>query len=469
MAVIAVPVSDAANSAAESVLEIKTRSYWRRYACKRQTSAPAWSWLPWRVNSSGESTSDIQQLGIPNTAKIQETLAARVSEVEWADIGGGKAYVKVTGRNFFPGTKVLIGGRSKQEKDGTLTLKSEQVLEFEATLEALVSGDAVVIGRYEKSVKLADTRARTVHSLTIWSASIRPMRNAKLLRLTVDIFGQDTNGSPQPFNVAQLSNLPDPILCVGNEPVPSPYDFSDQVIQATTSDSPPNVLRVEAWISASALAKSREVSFRVPFCGLDYYITQPMAFSEPTVTRMGSDTTNTVFRVSLPLVSSNQEVNVELDQTYYPNNPANALVPTGMSQSGTTEYRFTVATELVSRYQNMVVRVGKGEPYVIPMPQEEKPPIKAAIDTSAAPARVNKGKRGRVEWQGTGLDTIRTITFTAAAASGTTPIPVAQEFAAYLVSMARSKPTAFQAVSFERFSTRMRGWPSTDIAGTRCA
>jgi len=38
-----------------------------------------------------------------------------------------------------------------------------------------------------------------------------------------------------------------------------------------------------------------------------------------------------------------------------------------------------------------------------------------------------------------------------------------------LVSIARSKPTAFQAVSFERFSTRMREWRSTGIAGTRCA
>ncbi len=38
-----------------------------------------------------------------------------------------------------------------------------------------------------------------------------------------------------------------------------------------------------------------------------------------------------------------------------------------------------------------------------------------------------------------------------------------------LVSIARYKPTAFEAVSFERFSTRMREWASIDIAGTRCA
>jgi hypothetical protein len=432
MAVIALPASDGADQC-ETVLEIKTRSYWRRYDRKRQTTDTALSWLPWRIDNSGAFTSQTQELGIPNTAKIQETLAACVSAVDWADAGGGKAYVKVTGRNFFAGTKVLIGGHTKQEKDGSLTLKSEQVLEFEAPLAAIAKGDALVIGRYGKSIVLESGGTRPVHALGIENASIRPMRNAKVLRLTVDIVGQDKNGNRQPFTIANLSELPDPILFVGNEPVPGPYDFSDQ---ASNPDTPPNVLRVEAWISASALAKSREVTFRIPFCGLDYYINQPMAFSEPTVTRMGSDATNTVFRIYFPQVFAAQGgVNVELDRTYIPGEPA--LVNTGMSASGTSEYRFTVPNELVSRYQSMVVRVGKGEPYVIPIPQEERPQVRAAVDTNAPPAKVSKGKPGSVEWQGSGFDTIKTITFTPATATaadptaGATPTPVVQEFQAY--------------------------------------
>ena len=452
MAVIAVPASDAEHSG-EIALEIRTRSYWRSYNRGRQTSGPAWSWLPWRVDRSGELTSEIQELPIPNTAKIQETLAPKVIAVKWWDTGGGKAYVRVTGRNFFPGTRVRIGGELKQEKDGSLTLKSEQVLEFEAPLESLVKGDAVLIGRYGESVRLEDSRPRTVQSLNIWSASIRPMRNAKVLRLTVDIYGLDQNGMALPFTINDLSGLPDPILCIGNESVPGPYDFSNQdLVQTDPMVTPPKSLRVEAWISATSLAKSRQVSFRIPFCGLDYYINQPMAYSEPTVTRMGSDTVNTVFRVYFPQVfAANQTgISVDLDQTYV---GAPQLMIMGTTTTGASEYRLTVPNELVSRYQNMVVRVGKGEPYVIPIPQEEKPPVKAVIDASAAPAKVNKGKRGPVEWQGTGLDTIRTITFTPPAAPVAVPIdsstpapaaapspiaqapiaqaPIAQEFAVY--------------------------------------
>jgi hypothetical protein len=351
-----------------------------------------------------------------------------VKEVDWTEIGVDKTYVKVTGRNFFPGTKVLIGGQSKQEKDGTLTLKSEQVLEFEAPLAALVVGDGVVVGRYGRSVGLEDTRDRPIYSLNIWSASIRPMRTAKVLRLTVDIVGQDQNGVSQPFSVDKLANLPDPILCVGNETVAGPYDFSNPTPPPT--GAPATVLRVEAWISASSLAKSREVSFRVPFCGLDFYINQPIAYAEPSVTRMGSDATNTVFRIYFPQVFATQsDVTVDLDKTYA---AAPELVAMGLTSSGASEYRFTVSNDLIARYQNLVVRAGKGEPYVIPIPQEEKPPAKAAIDTSAAPTKVTKGKRGPVEWQGNALDTIRTITFTPPAAGTTTAPPaVPQEFAAY--------------------------------------
>jgi len=430
MAVIALPVEDR-TTAGETILEVQTRSYWRRYDRKRQTSDYAFSYLPWRVNRSGESTSEIQTLPIPNTAAIQQTLAARVTEVDWTDIGGDRTYVKVTGRNFFPGTKVLIGGQSKQEKDGTLTLKSEQVLEFEAPLAALVMGDGVVIGRYGKSVGLEDTRDRPIYSLNIWTASIRPMRNAKVLRLTVDIVGQDQNGVHQPFSVDKLANLPDPILCVGNETVPGPYDFSNP--NPPPSGAPTTVLRVEAWISASSLAKSREVSFRVPFCGLDFYINQPIAYSEPSVTRMGSDPSNTVFRIYFPQVFATQsDVTVDLDKTY---SAAPELVAMGFTTSGASEYRLTVSNDLIARYQNLVVRTGKGEPYVIPIPQEEKPPLKMTLDSNAAPSKITKGKHGPIEWQGNALDMIRIITFTPpaimGAAAGTTATSVPQEFMTY--------------------------------------
>jgi hypothetical protein len=212
--------------------------------------------------------------------------------------GDGKAAVIVRGSNFFSGTKVLIGGTTKREEDGSLTLKSDQALEFVTSLDELTTGDAVLSGRFGPSFQLVvPSESRPVVSLAISSAVIRPMRNSKTIRISVNIVGMDENGVNKDFAVTDVVKLPEPILFVGNEAVPMPYDYLDQANDANTSCK---YVRVEAWISAKTLAKSPSVSFRVPFCGFDYQASQPLSFSEPTVVRMGVHEQNTVFRIFYP-------------------------------------------------------------------------------------------------------------------------------------------------------------------------
>jgi hypothetical protein len=70
MAVVAIPATDDGDPL-DCILEVKTRSYWRRYNRKRQTSSPNWGWLPWKVDRSARLESAPQELNVPNTAKIQ--------------------------------------------------------------------------------------------------------------------------------------------------------------------------------------------------------------------------------------------------------------------------------------------------------------------------------------------------------------------------------------------------------------
>jgi hypothetical protein len=100
LAFIAVPVEDK-KDAPKSVLEVKTRSYWRTYKRNWQTSAPNLSWLPWRVDRSANVESALQELETPNTAAIHEALSPKVTHIEWVNSGQGKATVIVQGRNFF--------------------------------------------------------------------------------------------------------------------------------------------------------------------------------------------------------------------------------------------------------------------------------------------------------------------------------------------------------------------------------
>jgi hypothetical protein len=429
LAVVAIPVADS-DVAGESVLEICTRSYWRSYDRKRQTSVPNWSWWPWKIDRSAPSTSAVYDLQIPNTARIQSTLSPKLSRIHWVNSGDGKAMVVIRGSNFFSGTKVVVGGVVHQEENGTLTLKSDQALEFETTMESLAVGDAVLSCRYGPSFRLAvPSTQRKVDELKISRAMIRPQRKSKAFRLSIDITGWNEDGEPMPFTVADVQALPEPILFVGSEPVPMPYDYGD-VMEGTDASSPgPSRVRVEAWVTAKTLAKSTSVSFRVPFCGFEYQTSQPLSFSEPTVVRMGGDGIETVFRIFYPQgfgSGATSALSIDLDQTYV---GGDASSPT-LARMSDTEYRFKVMTETVSQYQNMVVRIGSGEPYLLPIPPAETPREKPTIDAGAKPPVIKKGERGPFEWSGSGLDAITDVSITQTVA-GQAAVPVSQQFTTY--------------------------------------
>jgi len=426
LAVISLPRPDTTSEQGEDVtLEIRTRSYWRRYNKRKQTTATKWRWYPRMIDGSGTVNSNVQELAIPNTARIQNGLAPKVATIKWVNSGENRATVIVKGENLFPGTKVLAGGKVYREEDGTLTLKSDQALEFETTLMAIASGDAVLSGRFGRSSQLeVDEKIPNVKSLYITRAGIKQSRRGKDLRISIDVKGINDDGDDIDLQVSDLEDLPEPILFVGNEPIPMPYDYwplgphepeptpptettggtmakggEFSFDKASTKKS----IRVEAWIpSRIVLPRNSSVMFRVPFCGLDYQASWPLQFFEPTVTRLGGDAINSVFRISHSLYHK-RSVSVELDRIY---EGAPELVKVSTDEG---DYRFTVLNDVLSQYRNLVLRIEGAEPYVVPIP-EDKPKPKPVLDLNAKPPEISKGTIGPAEWSGTDLSLITAAT-----------------------------------------------------------
>lgn len=232
---------------------------------------------------------------------------------------------------------------------------------------------------------------------------------------------KDANGSD--LSVAAIQALPEPILFVGTEPVPMPYDYIDEDPTRTTPDlvgagtgkdgtgtgggqtpggltpsSTAKFVRVEAWIPAKTLAKSPSVTFRVPFCGADYQASQPLSFSEPTVTRMGTAAAMTIFRIAHPLGFSSKVI-VDLDRSYEEGSPE-------LTKTSDVDFRFQIDSNIVSQYQVLVIRIGTAEPYVLPIPQAEQPKPKTQIDMTGKPPQLMTGTQGPVEFSGLDLDQI---------------------------------------------------------------
>ena len=437
LAVIAVPREEQ-ETADEVTLEIRTRSYWRRYNRKKQTSRPRWCLPRFKVDGSNRIDSALQELAVPNTAKIQDALAPRVTDIKWVNSGADRATVIVKGSNLFSGTRVVMGGSIHREEDGSLTLKSDQALEFETRIASLAVGDSVLSGRFGSSFRLEVPKTnRPVDVLSIVRVTVRPSRYTKAFRVTVDIGGIDENGLRCDLTTSALQKLPEPILFVGTEPVAMPYDYEDidpnlqssgsgtggasgtgGSQQVNVAPGTAKYVRVGAWIPAKTLGRSASVTFRVPFCGSDYQASLPLSFAEPTVTRMGSNATNSVFRIAHPL-GFGSSVSVDVDRTY-------AEGTNELKKTSDVDFRFELPTEIISQYQNLVVRIGTAEPYLLPIPMKDRPKVRARIDDISKPPEIVKSGLGPLEWSGSALDMIIGVTLytnsppgTAAPAGGT--------------------------------------------------
>lgn len=446
LAVIALPRSDESENIEYVNLQIKTRSYWRRYDSTKQTSRRKWHWFPRKTDGSATVENEVQELAVPNTAQVQHGLAPIVETISWVNSGNDNATVIVKGENLFPGTKVVAGGKVHREEDGTLILKSDQALEFETTLKAIASGDAVLSGRFGRSSQLRAQKIPGVKFLYLTRAVVKQSRRVKDLRISIDVKGLDVDGNDIDLLTDNLESLPDPILFVGNDPIPMPYDYwpiephdpdpDDLSLRSPLISpllSPPartvakrgefsfakpstrKSIRVEAWIpSRTAVTRSSSVMFRVPFCGLEYQASWPLQFFEPTVTRLGGDATNAVFRIAHSLWHE-KKVSVELDKIYDKEPELEKVTPDG------GDYRFTIPKSLLSQYQNLVLRIEGAEPYQFPIP-DDKPKPKPVLDTNVKPPQIVKGTIGPAEWSGTDLGLITAVTLiTAPAVPSTSP------------------------------------------------
>lgn len=382
LAVVSLPHVDKSEDSKYVNVQIKTRTYWRRYDHTKQTSKPKWHWYPRQTDGSGMVTNETQELEIPNTSRIHTSLSPKIERIDWYRSGPDHAIVTVKGENLFSGTRIIAGGQVYREEDGTLVSKSDKALEFETPLLTIVSGDVVISGRFGPSFQLTlgnNPKLSNLRGLFITKAVIKQSRHGKFRRITLDVKGLDANGKDAKLVRESLEYLPEPILFIGNDPIPPPYEYFDGEPKPATSSvkepaeqeftrrypSTEKWLRVEAWIpSHIVVSRSSLVRFRVPFCGFAFQAPYPLEVFEPAVTRLGKGENNTVFRISHSL-GHERVMTVEIDRIY---EKEPGLVKIDPNQG---DYRLTIPNRVATQYRNMVLRIAGHEPYLIPIPDEK--------------------------------------------------------------------------------------------------
>ena len=182
-------------------IEVKVRSYWRRFNASTQTLSAATGWRTLLSNTPTEACWKSQPpVRALISHAIEEGLAAKVkNDIQWYRVGDNKAVVIVTGDNFFTGTSVVIGDKALDRPEG-LIIKSEKALQITIPVSALTH-EAVLNSRYGPSFPLV-RQPQEKCPLMVDNAEIVPL-SANSFQVKVWVSGKD---------LEYVKDLPSPVL-----------------------------------------------------------------------------------------------------------------------------------------------------------------------------------------------------------------------------------------------------------------
>jgi hypothetical protein len=389
MAVVALPKAD---DAAAATLQIRSRTYWRRYFRRRQTTGVRLAFWPFTPNGSRKIESERYDLTAPPTEAIQTSLEPGITKLQWTTIGDDSALVLVEGKNLFSGTEVLIGDDAYRDGDGRLLLKSDRAFQLRTKVAALSKGEAVLNGRYGRSAPLLVPipAAVTAGGVNIYSASCGFSPGDKYGRISLTICAA---AHDRGISVADLNMLPDPIVSVNDVCVPFPYDYRDKETVDAKGDRR-NTVVVEAWVPA-AMASGR-VQFKVPFCGPDWSAVALIWFDPPTIERLGGDADETLI-IWVPFDGAwvaTVDEKFELGSPEFQKLTENHLA-------------LKRPAEVLSKFSKLELRLNDTRGYVLDIPPPGLPKeTKPTLDAAQAPAMLSKGKSSVIDLQGAELSEI---------------------------------------------------------------
>ena len=392
LAVVSLPLSDPQNAQGpRPILGVRTRTFWRRYHRRRQTTSMRLGLWPLPLFGPRTVESVWYDLPILRTSDIEDQLSPKVSEVSWTDAGGGVAVVLVRGENFFSGTEVTIGGALYRAGDGNLVLKSHRAMEIHTTIVALATGDAVLSGRYGASRPLlAEMTGHDVPADGVNILGAARLNNAHEKFSWMEITLSSASGSHLSRTI--FDRTPQTIICVDDTVVSQPYYFNE------SADNPNEEAGIDRRLfCANRHARRREVRFvqnALPGRELGPLDRATRGSRDSRVDWAGV----LIFTGTLPFdePAHGQRWLAILDQEY-------SLDRTDAFIRLTPDrLKLTVPPEVIASFQKVHLSLG-GRSYLLDVPQTVAATERPSLDTRRAPPVVKKGTATIVDFEGAGL------------------------------------------------------------------
>jgi hypothetical protein len=391
LAVISIQEPDSETSGVEFVeVSVQVRSYWRRFHTLSQTVAASSGWrvlltrtpteAPW------ERQPDIRAL---LTHAIDRGLAPKYEDIQWHQVGEQTAVVIVTGKNFFSGTSVVIGGKTLDRPENGLVIKSEKSLQITVPLSALTH-EAVLNGRYGPSIELR-MDPRGLNPFQIAYGEFLPLSTGQIyVRLSL------ISATNKPLDINDVKRLPSPLLEINGQ-------FATATLQMFMwpQNNPQVCLCAHVDESFVKVGSGTSVRLTFPFLGKDWSLlfrTYDIR-SALCATRM-VDGPITRFRFSGGSFSWGPPWSVFLDRVYTPdiNGP--------LKEIGVDLLELEVPTETADKYDQASL-IGYYGSAAVRLPRD---PSKApALQGNAKVIVLEAKSQTTVEIEGTELGSIKQV------------------------------------------------------------
>jgi hypothetical protein len=391
-AVISVPA--AASSAGVHPVNITTTTYWRKYDSKRLTLDREVDRVPQKPYPVDVITPD----------KAESGLASGVTKVRWVVTGNKSAVVLVEGSNFFTGTSVFMGGQTHSDAATGLQLKSDKALQVETTLDDLLTGDAVLNGRYGRSKPL---EVQSPDGVEIHKVDPQPWLGADVITLQIQI----TKPGQGELALNEVTEKSDPIISVGGKNFIGIVPRSSRCVKFDREGreiSRVACVEYSIGIPAALLAAATDVVVRWPFYGSQWTARERISpiTTDIKVVALGTigSGSQTVKRLGITGTGFTPTWIVIADKEY---NAASGLKVYDSGNLMTVDIPSTTFGSLDS----VVVRnPGTANSFVLPLPKAKPDPVGVTVK-NPAPATVPVAFAGGVEFMGTGLSRVKKVLF----------------------------------------------------------
>jgi hypothetical protein len=284
----------------EGEVSVKTR--WREYNSKTGEVGD--------VEKGSENVQSVTRLSVNNISA--DPMRPIVQSVFWDDLGQGKILVTATGRNFLPGSSVIVGNDILTRPENGLVIPDENDLRFIVSADKVaLMRDVLMFGRFGTPAEIKNDIVNQFPKNDGWGIKLSGDPAVKQVDAQNSIVKISLKSKKDTFPDSLLGDYIKPLIIIGNKI----FGLSDAPVStvfpncAATPASCSEGVTLSFKVPTQLLTDTGKLTVKYPFWGPDFVAESPVSversFSASKISVLSTDGTNTQLIVSGTLFDKN--------------------------------------------------------------------------------------------------------------------------------------------------------------------